>query len=70
MTTKKQRVTAALDEHWRNQGHLTHSRPKHAIDGTIYPVGYPLILCTCGVSVAGNTWQDAGAAFDAHLEER
>ena len=40
----------------------------HAIDGTIYPIGYPLILCTCGVSVIGTTWQDAGGAFDAHLK--
>lgn len=47
----------------------------HAIDGACYSLTaeyrkhVPTLTCTCGKVFSDLTWEEAGAAYDEHLDE-
>ncbi len=43
---------------------------EHGVSEATYAFGKPLMVCGCGWNTGNcETWEEAGAAFDAHLEE-
>ncbi len=47
---------------------------KHAVDGACYSLRpeynrhVPCLACACGQQFCGATWEDAGIAYDEHLD--
>ncbi len=41
----------------------------HEVEGAVPgPTGGALISCVCGFMAKGDTWEEAGAEMDAHLD--